>query len=142
MPVPQKQPGTTNPADSKRLCILGLCALIILILFIPVFGWIHVVNTEALYEVMNLKSSVIKKLTADHPVLTFLSYVETSKQGVLGFWSFLLLIISAAAIIFCLMTFVRYLRSGNPSLSSDVKTSSPFSPSGSTSPVFGSMISA
>ena len=110
VPVPQKQPGTTNPADSKRLCILGLCALIILILFIPIFGWIHVVNTEALYEVMNLKSSMIKKLTADHPVLTFLSYVETSKQGVLGFWSFLLLIISAAAIIFCLMTFVRYLR--------------------------------
>ena len=40
----------------------------------------------------------------------FLSFVETSKQGVLGFWSFLLLIVSAAAIIFCLLSFIMYLR--------------------------------
>ncbi len=97
-------------ADKPRIMCLALCALAILVLFIPVFPWIRAVGTEELYSVMNLKSSVIKKLTPDHSVLTFLSFVETSKQGVLGFWSFLLLIVSAAAMLFCLLAFAAYLR--------------------------------
>ena len=88
---------------------LGACALLILLFFVPFFSWIRAVNTEALYSAMGLKASVIKKLAPNHSVLTFLSFVETSKQGILGFWSFLLLIVSAAGIVFCLLSFAAYL---------------------------------
>ncbi len=88
----------------KKLLVLGLCAALILILYLPFFPWFRVADQDALYGAMGLKATVIKKLTPDHAVLTFLSFVETSKQGVLGFWSFLLLIVSAAAIIFCLLS--------------------------------------
>ena len=101
--------GVRVPADKRTLAVLGACALMILILFVPVFSWIRAVDTETLYGVMGLKASVIKKLTPDHGVLTFLSFVETSKQGVLGFWSFLLLIVSAAGIVFCLLALFLYL---------------------------------
>ena len=125
--IQQRQPGTMSSADGKRLCILGLCALLILILFIPAFEWIHVVNTEELYGIMNLKASVIKKLTESYSVLNFLSFVETSKQGVLGFWSFLLLIISAAAIVLCLLAFAAYLsRNRNPDGKGMLRTYSMF----------------
>ncbi len=102
--------GAPRPAAQRQLAALGLCALLILILFIPVFAWIRVADTETLYGVMGLKSSVIRKLAPAYSVLTFLQFVETSKQGVLGFWSFLLLIISAAAVVFCLLAFAAYLR--------------------------------
>ena len=108
MMTPQR--GAGRQADVRRLTALGLCALLILLLFVPVFPWIRAVNTEELFDVMGLKSSVIKKLTLDHSVLTFLSFVETSKQGVLGFWAFLLLLISAAAVFFCLLALAAWLR--------------------------------
>ena len=94
--------------DRRKLAAMGLCALAILICFVPAFPWIRAVNTEALYGTMGLKASVAKKLSPDHSVLTFLSFVETSKQGILGFWSFLLLIVSAAAIILILAAGVTY----------------------------------
>ena len=97
-------------ADKRKLAVLGFCALLMLVLFVPVFGWIRLVNTEELYSMMNLKSSAIRKLASNYSVLNFLSFVETSKQGVLGFWSFLLLIISVAAVAFCLFAFVTYIR--------------------------------
>ena len=104
----QTRPGIQLRPEGKRLTVLSLCALLVLASFVPVIPWIRAVNTEELYSVMGLKSSVIGKLTPDHSVLTFLSFVETSKQGVLGFWSFLLLIISAAAIVFCLLAAGTY----------------------------------
>jgi ABC-type polysaccharide transport system permease subunit len=106
--IRQAQPKHTG--SSRKLLALGLCAAMILILFLPLFPWFRVADQDALYGAMGLKATVIKKLTPDHSVLTFLSFVETSKQGVLGFWSFLLLIVSAAAILFCLLSFIMYLR--------------------------------
>ena len=110
MTAQRKGSGAGGQADKRRLAVLGLCAFLALILFVPVFPWIRAVNTDELFDVMGLKFSVIKKLTLDHSVLTFLSFVEISKQGILGFWSFLLLIISAAAIAFCLLAFAAWLR--------------------------------
>ena len=104
----QTRPGSAG--GSRKLAMLGLCAALILMLFLPLFSWIRVGDQEALYGAMGLKATVSKKLTPDLSVLTFLSFVETSKQGVLGFWSFLLLIVSAAAIVFCLLSFAAYLR--------------------------------
>ena len=96
--------------DGRTLIALSLCAALVLALFVPALPWIRVVDQEGLYSAMELKPSVIGKLSPNHSVVTFLSFVETSKQGVLGFWSFLLLLISAAAIAFCLLTYAAILR--------------------------------
>ncbi len=101
-----------SSGDQKKLGALGLCALLILALFLPVFSWVHLVNTEALYGAMKLGASAVKKLQGGYSVFTFLSFVQISKQGVLGFWAFLLLIVAAAAVIFCLLSFAAYLRRG------------------------------
>ena len=98
-----------RPENKRKLAVPGICALLVLICFVPVFSWIRVADPETLYGVMGLKSSVIKKLAPDHSVLTFLSFVETSKQGILGFWSFLLLIISVSSIILGLTALGTYL---------------------------------
>ena len=98
-----------RPEDKRNLALPGICAVLVLLCFVPLFPWIRAVNTEALYSAMGLKNSVISKLSPDHSVLTFLSFVETSKQGILGFWSFLLLIISAAAVILCLAAAGTYI---------------------------------
>ena len=97
-----------RPENKRRLAVLGICAVLVLLCFIPVFPWIRVAEPEALYGAMGLKASVARKLTTDHSVLTFLSFVETSKQGILGFWSFLLLIVAAAAIFLCLAALGTY----------------------------------
>ena len=94
--------------ENKRLAALGICAVLVLLCFIPAFPWIRVAEPEALFGAMGLKASVARKLTTDHSVLTFLSFVETSKQGILGFWSFLLLIVAAAAIFLCLAALGTY----------------------------------
>ena len=108
-PIPMTR--QTRPSTStKKLIALGLCTALILILFVPIFPWFQVTDQDALYGAMGLKATVIKKLTPNHSVLTFLSFVETSKQGVLGFWAFLLLIVSAAAIILCLLSVFTYFR--------------------------------
>ena len=93
-----------------KLIALCVCAVLIPVLFLPFFSWIQVADREALYGAMGLKASVINKLSPNHSVLTFLSFVETSKQGVLGFWAFLLLIVSAAAMAFCLLSILAYFR--------------------------------
>ncbi len=105
-----RRSGTGRPADRRQLLAMGLCALLILVFFIPVFTWIRVADPDTLYDVMSLKASAARKLSPEYSVLTFLSFVETSKQGILGFWSFLLLIVSAAAIAFCLLSLAAYLR--------------------------------
>ena len=104
------QPGRRSAEGSKKLIALCLCAALIPVLFLPFFPWFHVADQDALYAAMDLKSSVIRKLAPNYSVLTFLSFVETSKQGILGFWSFLLLIVSAAAILLCLLSILTYAR--------------------------------
>ena len=49
---------------------------------------------------MKLKASAVKKLESSYSIFTFLSFVQDSKQGVLGLWSFILLLIAAAAAVF------------------------------------------
>ncbi len=102
--------GARSDADRNQTAFLGLCAVLIPILFVPFFAWIRVVNTEALYGLMKLKASVSGRLGTAYSVVNFLSFVEISKQGVLGFWAFLLLIVSAAAVVFCLLSLAAYLR--------------------------------
>ena len=54
-PAQTKRDGPMSPAKRRQIYGLGLCAVLILILFIPAFSWIRAVHTEELYDVMGLK---------------------------------------------------------------------------------------
>lgn len=43
----------------RRLIAASLCALLILVLFLPMLPWIHIDNAEALHEAMQLKSKTV-----------------------------------------------------------------------------------
>lgn len=82
---------------------------ILLLMLLPVFSWIRLNQTDALFDIMKLKSSAVKKLDSQYSIFTFLSFVQESKQGILGLWSFVLLLIAAAAAVFHLWGCVLFL---------------------------------
>ncbi len=91
-----------NAVDQRRIVALSICAAIILILFIPALPWLTFPDAEATFAAMKLKKAVTAKLDASYPLLTFLSFVQESKQGILGLWSSALLLLSLAAMGFLL----------------------------------------
>lgn len=102
----------TAPQNRTSFIVLILCVAASLLLFLPFFSWILISQPDALYGAMKLGAPVAKKLQGGYSVFTFLSFVQISKQGALGFWAFLLLIVAATAVIFCLLSFGAYLRRG------------------------------
>ena len=105
-------PGFTKTnayATRRNLTALALCSLMMLVLCLPVIPWIQLLDTEALYDVMSLKKSVIRELTTDqYTVWNFLSFVQTSKQGVLGLWSCVVLMLNVAAVAFHLLGLITF----------------------------------
>jgi len=97
-------------ANAKGILALIVCSVLILGLFLPVFSWIEMVNTEALYDAMKLKKSVVEKVTDHYSLFDFLSFVQVSKQGILGLWSCVLLLLAIASVWFQLGGIIAYLR--------------------------------
>lgn len=97
-------------ASAKDLFVLIGCSILILALFLPVFPWIKMVNTDALYDAMKLKRSVIDQVSDRYSLFNFLSFVQVSKQGILGLWSCILLLLAVVAIWFQFDGIVTYLR--------------------------------
>lgn len=97
-------------AYAKGIVALMVCAVLLIGCFLPAFSWIRMTNTEALYDVMKLKKSVIEQITDEYSLFNFLSFVQVSKQGILGLWSCLLLLMAIASIWFLLLGFIAYLR--------------------------------
>ena len=95
---------------ARGILALIVCSVLILGLFLPLFSWIEMVNTEALFDVMKLKKSVVEKVGDRYSLFDFLSFVQVSKQGVLGLWSCVLLLLAVAAVWFQLGGLVTYLR--------------------------------
>ena len=95
---------------ARGILALIVCSVLILGLFLPLFSWIEMVNTEALFDVMKLKKSVVEKVGDRYSLFDFLSFVQVSKQGVLGLWSCILLLLAVASMCFLLGGIVTYLR--------------------------------
>ena len=76
-----------GPEKRSVFWVLLLCAAAAAALLLPVFPWIRICGADALYETMKLGASVVKKLQDSYSVFSFLSFVQISKQGVLGFWA-------------------------------------------------------
>lgn len=92
--------GRRSVTEHRNIYLAAGAAILLLLLMIPVIPWIHLTNPDALFDVMKLKASAIKKLQVSYPVFTFLAFVQDSKQGILGLWSFILLLIAAATAVF------------------------------------------
>ena len=98
--------GKGNPAcrqsvtRHRNIYIAAAASALLLLMLLPMVHWIFLNETEALFDVMKLKASAVKKLNSSYSVFTFLSFVQDSKQGVLGLWSFILLMIAAASAAF------------------------------------------
>ena len=96
----------SNPACRQSLTrhrniyIAAMASALLLLMLLPLVHWIFLDQTETLFEFMKLKASAIKKLDNSYSIFTFLSFVQDSKQGVLGLWSFILLLVAAAAAVF------------------------------------------
>ncbi len=93
----------------RNIYIAAAASALLLLMLLPVIHWIFLDQTEALFEVMKLKASAIKKLDSSYSIFTFLAFVQDSKQGVLGLWSFILLLIAAAAAVFHIRSLVLFL---------------------------------
>ena len=107
--MPERTAGGKAGVNTKGILALIVCSVLILGLFLPFFSWIEMVNTEALFGVMKLTKSVVEKVT-DHYLFHFLSFVQVTKQGILGLWSCILLLLSITSIYFQLGGIVTYLR--------------------------------
>ena len=108
--IGQDSPISRRSVTKHRNIYLAAAASIILLLaLLPVFSWIHLTQTDALFSLMKLKASAVKKLNSGYSVFTFLSFVQESKQGILGLWSFVLLLIAAATAVFHLWGIALFL---------------------------------
>lgn len=89
-----------SDTDSRALYAVAAVSVILLALMLPMLSWIRVVNAEALFDAMKLKASAVKKLGTQYSVFTFLNFVQDSKQGTLGLWSFVLMMVAAGTAVF------------------------------------------
>lgn len=94
----------------RGIMVLMACAVMILVMFLPAFPWITMTDTETLFDAMSLKKSVIEQVTDRYTLFNFLSFVQVSKQGILGLWSCILLLMAIASVCFQLWGMVAYLR--------------------------------
>lgn len=108
--IGQGSPISRRSVTKHRNIYLAAAASIILLLaLLPVFSWLHLTQMDALFSLMKLKASAVKKLNSGYSVFTFLSFVQESKQGILGLWSFVLLLIAAATAVFHLWGIALFL---------------------------------
>lgn len=98
-----------SDTENRALYLLAGLSAVLLLLMLPLLKWIKVQNTEALFEVMKLKASAVKKLGNHYSVWTFLGFVQDSKQGILGLWSFILLLLAVATAVFHLWGLVLFM---------------------------------
>ena len=79
--------------------IPGISA-IILILFLPFFNWIKVVNLVELFSKIGVTKEMAKDILTGYNLYNLLSFIRYANQGVLGLFAMVLLLLSFAAIYF------------------------------------------
>lgn len=84
----------------RNIYLAAAASFLLLLVLLPIFNWVMISQPDPLFEAMKLKPSAIKKLEGSYSIFTFLSFVQDSKQGVLGLWSFVLLMTASAAVVF------------------------------------------
>ena len=86
-----------------------------ILLILPVFGWINVVNISRLFAGMGITKEKAVNLYTSYNVLNLLSFVQESGEGRIGLYAMILLIIAVAAIYFNVVYIAKVVfnRKGN-----------------------------
>ena len=83
----------------RKKWICGISA-VCLILLLPFFNWIRVVNLVDLFSRIGVTKDMATDLLTGYNLYNLLSFVQYANQGVLGLFAMVLLILAAAAIYF------------------------------------------
>ena len=83
----------------RKKWICGISA-VCLILLLPFFNWIRVVNLVDLFSRIGVTKDMAADLLTGYNLYNLLSFVQYANQGVLGLFAMVLLILAAAAIYF------------------------------------------
>lgn len=92
------------------LLINILVSIITVLLSLPFVKWINVIRADSLYSGMGLKDDVISKLDSQYSLFNILSFVKYTKQGNIGLYSMILLILAVVAIYFNIILLFRVFR--------------------------------
>ena len=86
-----------------------------ILLILPVFGWINVVNISRLFAGMGITKEKAANMYTSYNVLNLLSFVQESGEGRIGLYAMILLIIAVAAIYFNVVYIAKVVfnRKGN-----------------------------
>lgn len=80
--------------------ITTIVSLVNIILSLPFFGWVNLVNISTLFSQMGISKEKAVNLFTSYSVFNLLSFVQESGEGRIGLYSMILLVIMAAAIYF------------------------------------------
>ena len=90
----------------RKKWICGISA-VCLILLLPFFNWIRVVNLVDLFSRIGVTKDMAADLLTGYNLYNLLSFVQYANQGVLGLFAMVLLILAAAAIYFNVAFIIR-----------------------------------
>ena len=90
---------------NKKLSVSGSIACIILAL--PIFNWIQVINLVALFSKIGVNKEMAKNLFTGYNLFNLLSFVQNANQGELGLFAMVLLLLAVAALYFNIAFVIR-----------------------------------
>ena len=90
---------------NKKLSVSGSIACIILAL--PIFNWIQVINLVALFSKIGVNKEMAKNLFTGYNLFNLLSFVQNANQGELGLFAMVLFLLAVAALYFNIAFVIR-----------------------------------
>ncbi|MCD7725031.1 MAG: ABC transporter permease subunit [Clostridiales bacterium] len=93
----------------KGIWITMTVSLITIILSLPFFSWVKLVNISALFAKMGITKEMAANLYTGYSIFNLLSFVQESGEGRIGLYAMILLIIMAAALYFNVAYVVRVI---------------------------------
>lgn len=96
-----------KPVASRKMGVVIACALslLILVMSLPFVNWIQIVNTDVLFSAIELNDPSM--IRSGYTLYNFLSFVQNSGVGALGFMAMMLMLLLVAAVLFHVIFIVR-----------------------------------
>lgn len=95
----------------KKLGVWMMVAIaaVSLVLTLPFVKWIHVVNSDALYQALKVSESNLAMLKGSYSVFNVLSFVQYANAGMIGLFAMILLVLMVVAIYFQVALIIKVL---------------------------------
>ncbi len=80
--------------------IMAAVAAISLIFTLPIVKWFHIVNTDALYQVLKVSEANLEKLDSSYSAFNILSFVQFGNAGMIGLFAMIVMLLAVATVYF------------------------------------------